>query len=102
MQVDGKGRHFAWRKRLRFLEGIAKTAAEDLVGNHQLEAGKLPIFRKLLRIHVDQLDDPIAIGAGGGSEELGSDLAGEGDVFLEFAGLPGEHVVAAIDKALVL
>ena len=55
-----------------------------------------------MRIHVNELDDPVGVAAGRGSEELGGDLTGERDVFLEFFGLPGEHVRAIVHEALVL
>src|SRR5205823_11962484 len=51
------------------------------------------LFRSFFGVHVDQLDDPVGIAAGGGSEQLRGDLTGECDVLLQLIGLPGEEDV---------
>ena len=59
------------------------------------------VLLRVLRIDVDQLDDEVAVGAGGGGEELGGDLAGDDDVVIERRAHIGQHVGAMIDEALV-
>ena len=46
-------------------------------------------------IFVDELDDPVGVGAGGGGEEVGDDVAGDGDVVIQGGSGPSRDVVAA-------
>ena len=74
------------------LEAVAIAAAEDFVDDHGFGA---------IGRDVDQLDDPVGIGAGGGGEEVGLDVAGDGDVVVEYGGLELGEVLAAFDEALI-
>ena len=41
----------------------AEAAAQHLVGDHELVSVHHRVRRKLVRVDVDQLDDPVAVGA---------------------------------------
>ena len=76
VQVNRKQRDFARFEGLPgFLKQIVIAATDNLVGNHQLVAREFPVLGSVfLRVHIYKFDDPIAVAAGCGGEELGSDL----------------------------
>src|SRR5262249_35528838 len=53
VQVYGKRRDGVWRDWLGLFERVAIAAAENFVGNHQFESGKLPILRHAFGIDID-------------------------------------------------
>ena len=50
---------------------------------------------------VDQLDDHVVVGAGGGGKDVGDHFAGDDQILLEYRQLPHGHIFAVGDKALV-
>ena len=84
------------------LEALAEAAAKHLVRHHQLIAAHGGSGCVLLRIDIDQLDDPVAIGPGGGGEDMGHDIARHGDVFRQRFRFPRKHVGPQIDESLIL
>src|SRR5262245_27545910 len=52
-----------WRNRLGLGEALAVPAAENVGGDHELIAPHHRVAADLVRIDVDQLDDPIRVGA---------------------------------------
>ena len=102
VQVDGQRRHLVWGERLRFLEARAEAAAEHVVRHHQLPPSELPVGGGLVRVDVDQLHDPVAVGARGGNEQVSGDVPGDGHVLRERVRLPCEDVGAVLHEALVL
>jgi hypothetical protein len=55
---------------------LAVAAAEDVHRDRQLVAAHLRLGRDFVRIHVDQLDHPVAVGAAGRGEQVDHRLAG--------------------------
>lgn len=49
-------------------EAFAVTAAEDVGGDHELVAAHFGLAGNLVGIEVDEFDDPVGIGAGGGGD----------------------------------
>ena len=91
-----------------FLEAVAEFAAERLAA-HQLliaahvDSGWIGIGIGIIGgIHVDQLDDEIGIGAGGGDATARRDRAGDGDVVFQRLGLIHQHVGAPGGEALIV
>lgn len=99
---------------LRMLVAMQETTAADFYGDGQFisverigVAGGL-VRRNIvgadltaLRVDVDQLDDEVGIGAGGGGVEGGGDGAGDDDIMIERRALKGEDVGAMLDEALI-
>ena len=67
VEINGVFVHFVGLHRFRLLETVAESPAKHVVGDHQLIARQLFI---IVRIRVDQLNDPIRIGAGGRRENM--------------------------------
>src|SRR5260370_24755947 len=69
MIVGGKAYRVV-RHRIRndwrgFLQAVAIAPAQDIARDHQLVSSHLGIWRILFRVHVDELHDPVAVGACG-------------------------------------
>ena len=93
-----------------------KLGAEGLAAHHHLvalhedgrSAGDALAFLLLaglfvvLGVDVDELDDEVGIGAGGGDLQARLDGADDGDVFSERRGLVDEDVAAMRGEALIL
>ena len=101
VQVDDEGEHGVGRDRFRLLERTAVATAQDVARDHQLVAAHGAALLTAVRIDVDELHDPVGVGARRGGEERGGDIARDGEIGLERRGLPSEHVGAAVDEALV-
>ena len=80
VEIDSVLGHLARRYRLRMLEALAETRPEDLVRDHQLVAGHGRFLRIILGVYVDQLDDPVRIGAGSGGEQMRYNVAGYAEI----------------------
>ncbi len=52
-------------------------------------------------VDVDELDDPVGVGAGGGGEEVGGDVAGEGEVVVERREGEGGYIGTGGDEGLI-
>ena len=76
------------------------AAAKDLFVGHELVAAHRWVGI-VVGILVDELDDHVVVGAGGGGEDVGDDLAGDDQVLLEHRQLPDGDVFAIGDEALV-
>ena len=61
------------RQRGGLLDALVIPAADHVAGNHQLESAHR-LVRELLGIDVDQLHDPVAVGAAGGGKQMRVDL----------------------------
>src|SRR5271168_1211626 len=97
------------------LEAGAVAAAEDVSRHGEFVAVHVPRLREetgkragevhgaklAVRINVDQLDDPVRVGATCGSDQVNDWLAGQLDRGRERFAHEGEHVGAAIHEALV-
>ena len=59
------------------------------------------VLLRILRIGVDQLDDEVGIGPGGGGEEVRGQLTGHGQIVLQRCAYERQHVGPPIDEALV-
>ena len=90
------------------VQAVAEFAAEDV------SPDKLPVAAELVvelsrrvgigikvRIDVNQLHNPIAIGPGGGRKQPGPDRSGESEVFFQHVAGVHEHVWTAAGGALV-
>ncbi len=55
----------------------------------------------LLGIDVDQLDDPVAVGAAGGGKQMRGDLSRDDDRFGERIGDVGAHVGTPVHEPLI-
>ena len=100
-RTEGVGSHASRDDRFGLFKTIAKSAAKNFVGDHQFIAAHFVVRLKFLRINVDELHDPIAVGAAGGSKEMRDDVAGDGDVFRKRIGFPRQSVWAMLDETLV-
>ena len=58
-------------------EAFAVAAAENVGGDHQLKAAEVRLAGDFVGIDVDELDDPIGIGAAGGSDDVCNGLAAD-------------------------
>ena len=92
--------HLSGGDGLGLLEALAEPDAVDLVGDHELVAGER--FIRLFGIDIDQLDDPVAVGAAGRGEELRDDRADDVEILRQGLGLVAEHVGAEVDEPLIL
>src|SRR5277367_4273823 len=57
-------------------EAFAIPAAKNVGGDHQLVAAEVGLAGDFVWVDVDELDDPVGIGAGGGGDQIGDRLAG--------------------------
>ena len=104
-------------------EAGAVAAAEDFVDDHELVAGGGGVGAwvdaeavgaacgvgrgglcgfvggGVVGEDVDELDDPVAVGAGGGGDQVGLDVAGDGEVVVEGRSGEGGDVFAAVGQA---
>src|ERR1700733_15632869 len=60
-------------------EGFAVAAAEDVGGDHELVAAHMWVPGDFIWVDVDELDDPVGVCAGGGGDQVGNRLAGDGE-----------------------
>jgi len=72
--------------RLRRLKNLAIAAAEDVGGNHELIAAHGGLRGDLVGVDVDQLHDPVGVGAVGRRNEVGDGLAADLDRLRPFPG----------------
>src|SRR5436853_7512293 len=77
--------------RFRLLVALSESAAEYIVGNHQFVPGHFRSLRVDLGIDVDQLDHPIAVGAGSRCEQVCNEVAGNNYVLTERLGVPAQN-----------
>nr|GEU28205.1 hypothetical protein [Tanacetum cinerariifolium] len=87
--------------RRRRFQAVAIAAPEDVHRNAQLVAAHLGLRRHLVGVHVDQLDHPVGVGAGGGREQVHHGRAGDAQRRLQRSGHVGQHVGAVRVAALV-
>ena len=105
LEFDGGG--LAGRERFRLLKAVAESAAHDIAADQLLiaahaHAGRVRIgVGVIVGIDVDQLDDPVRVGAGRGDVQVGDDRPRQGDVLLQNVGLVNEDVRPARGEALV-
>ena len=101
------GLDLAGRERHTLIEALPVAAAEGLAAHELLVAAHLHAsgirirIREVVRIDIDELDDEIGIGAGGGGVEDGLDRAGDGQVFLEHIAFVDQHIGALRGEALI-
>ena len=57
-------------------KALTVATAEDVHGDRQLISAEIGLAGDLVRIDVDQLDDPVGICAGSGGDEIGDGLSG--------------------------
>src|SRR5215510_8456402 len=74
-ESDLVARYRIWRNRLGLLEAVAVPPAQHVARDHQLKAAHLRIGLILLRININELYDPIAVGSCGRGKEVGDDLS---------------------------
>ena len=58
-------------------EAFAVTAAKDVGRDHELVAAHFGLAGDLVGIEVDELDDPVGIGTGGGGDQVGDGFAAD-------------------------
>ena len=106
---------FVGFQRSGMFETLQVSAAADFHGDGELIAveglrvlagrgaiiGGPGIFLGVFGEDVDEFYDEVAVGAGGGGEEICGDLAGNGDVAIEGSGLESQNVGAILDEALI-
>jgi len=83
-------------------EAFAIAAAEDVAGDHELIAAEFGLAGNFVGVDVDEFDDPVGVGAAGGSDEVGDRLAADFDRSLENVGGEDENVGAAGGLTLVV
>src|SRR5581483_5424234 len=90
---------FQW---LRFFKAVAKATPENFVSNNQLVAAQFRVLGIVLRIDIDKLHDPVAVGARGGSIQIGNHIPRYDYIAIENTCGPGQYIRPMIDEALVL
>ena len=83
-------------------DALEIAPAHHITRNHQLIATHGRVGDVLLRVDIDQLDDPVAVGTRGRGKEVRGDLTRDDDVFLQGLGRIVEHVRPPMDEALIL
>ena len=87
------------------LEAMAEFPAHHVAAQEHLVTAHLGpgvfIVRGIAGEYVDQLDDPVAVAAGGGNEKLDFHRPGDGDIVVEHRAFIHQHIRAARRKALV-
>ena len=58
-------------------EAFTVAAAENVSGDHEFVAAEVGLAGNFVGVDVDEFDDPIGIGAAGGSDEVGDGLAAD-------------------------
>src|SRR5207249_6744269 len=101
VEVNGIFGDLVWSDWLRLLKAVAEAPAENLVGDGQLVSGHVGVGRVFFGVDVNELHHPVAVGAGGGSEEARDDVAYDRHVILKRVGLPSQHVGPQVNEALV-
>src|SRR5262249_23120813 len=101
VKIDGVLSDLARRYRLRMHKALAETAPEHLVRYHQLVTGHGGFVRIILRVHVNELHDPVCVGTGGGGEQVRDDVARYGEIMVERRHLPGYNARPQVDEALI-
>ena len=98
---------FARLERLGFRHAVAEFAAERFAA-HQLlvathpHAGRVRFrIRKIVGVDVDQLHDPVRVGAGGAHMQFDFDRPRDVHILLQHIPLVDEHIGAAPGEALV-
>ena len=84
-----------WNGR-RVFKALAKAATENLIGDHQLVSSHRLVVGEVLRINVDQFYHPIAVRAGGRSEEVRHDISADYQVVFEYIALPTDDVTPVL------
>src|SRR6202043_3687594 len=62
---------------LRHIEPLAIAAPQDIARDHQLVTAHLWVAPDFIRIHVDELDDEVAVRAARRGNEIGNRLAAD-------------------------
>ena len=83
------------------LKALAITSSKNIHRNGEFIAAHLGLARHLVRIHVDQLHNPVGIGARSGREEIGDRRAAYPHWRGEHGGLIGQYIGAVGDRALI-
>ncbi len=92
---------------------MKEAPTEDLVSDDELKATKingacrLASFGRddgssIFRLHVNELDDPIRVGAGGRGKEVRDDISRDTNVLLQRLGFPCKYIRTMIDETLIL
>src|SRR5260221_10415344 len=113
MQPDLVFQYTVRRNCFRLLEAAAKASPEYFGCDDELvprsdgairETGRAWVYLRLIvvRVNVNQLHHPVHVRAGGGSEQIGDDVADYSHVLAEGFGLPAQDVGPMIDETLVL
>ena len=83
---------------LWFLEAVTELAADHvatdqlLVTTHADFPGIFGGVGVVVRVDVDQLDDPVAVGPGGRNQQINLDRSDQRHVLFQFSGLVDQHV----------
>src|SRR6185312_3746440 len=101
VQIKVVGNDLIGFDRLRAGETVAEAAAEDVADDHQLIAGHRRLCRVGFRVDVNQLGHPVAVAAGGGGVEVGSDAARYAHFLIEHRRGPGQSIHTVVGEALV-
>ena len=102
VQAEGVLKDRVWRDRRRPFEAGTVASSKHFARHHELIARQIPIFRIMLGVDVNQLDDPISITTCSRRKKVGDDFPGDAYVSVQCSRLPTQHVGAVIHKALVL
>ena len=108
LQRQSHRRRLAGHERFRVLVAVPEPPADHLAPHHHLVTAELHPLRRVLvvrlvvRVDVDELDDPVGGGPGGRDLEVGHEVAGQRHVLIQHVRLELDHVGAAAREPLVL
>src|SRR5260370_39418758 len=76
-QREAIDQRFVWCQSFGRVKALAVTATENVGSNHQLITAHFPLSAYFVGVEVDELDDPIGVGAAGGGDQGGGRLSAD-------------------------